>query len=85
MSSIVFIAATFRSTESAAMARDRLRRYQARQEGKLRLVPPPTAAAATVVAGPIHEYDLVVVRRTVEELGGRLRIVVPRNGSASVG
>lgn len=60
------------------MARDRLRRYQARSEGKLRLVPPPTESSATVVAGPIHDYDLDAVRRTVEELGGRLAIVVPR-------
>jgi hypothetical protein len=76
--SIVMIAATFRDAEVAALARDRLRRYQARSEGKLRLVPPPTDTVATVVAGPIHDYDLDVVRRTVEDLGGRLAIVVPR-------
>ncbi len=61
------------------MARDRLGRYQARSEGKLRIVPPPADPAPRVVAGPIHDYDLDVVRRTVEELGGRLAIVVPRN------
>jgi hypothetical protein len=79
MNGIVLIAAAFASTEIAGVALDRLRRYQAGREGRLRMArlgAVGRVADDAVVAGPVFEDDVEVVRRTVEDLGGRLAVIV---------
>ncbi len=79
MNGIVLIAAAFASTEMASIALDRLRRFQAGREGRLRMArlgAVGRVADDTVVAGPVFEDDLETVRSTIEDLGGRLAVVV---------
>jgi hypothetical protein len=79
MTGIVLIGAAFASREIATIAFDRLRRYQARRAGKLpmaRLGAVGRVADDIVVAGPVLEDDLGAVYRTVEDLGGRMAVVV---------
>jgi hypothetical protein len=83
MNGIVLIAAAFASTEIASIALDRLRRYQAGREGRLRMARLGAVgrfADDAVVAGPVFEGDLEVVRQTVEGLGGRVAVVVRQRG-----
>jgi hypothetical protein len=79
MTGIVLIGAAFASREIATIAFDRLRRYQARRAGKLRMArlgAVGRVADDIVVAGPVLEDDLGAVYRTVEDLGGRMAVVV---------
>jgi hypothetical protein len=79
MTGIVLIAAAFATNELASIALDRLRRYQAKRAGKLRMARLGAVgrfADDVVVAGPVLEDDLEAVRRTIEDLGGRVAAVV---------
>ena len=79
MTGIVLIGAAFATREIASIAFDRLRRYQARRAGKLRMArlgAVGRVADDIVVAGPVLENDLEAVYRTVEDLGGRVAVVV---------
>lgn len=79
MTGIVLIGAAFASREIASIAFDRLRRYQARRAGKLRMArlgAVGRVADDILVAGPVLEDDLEAVYRTVEDLGGRVAVVV---------
>jgi hypothetical protein len=81
---IVLIAAAFASTDMARIALDRLRRFQAAREGRLRMARLGAVgriADDAVVAGPVFEDDLEAIRSTVEDLGGRLAVVVHQRGS----
>jgi hypothetical protein len=60
------------------MARDRLRRFQAREAGKIRCVPPPGGEAPTIVAGPIRGLDLETAMVVITELSGELVSAVRR-------
>jgi hypothetical protein len=76
---IVLFGAAFASREIASIAFNRLRRYQARRAGKLRMArlgAVGRVADDVVVAGPVLEDDLEAVRRTVEDLGGHVAVVV---------
>jgi hypothetical protein len=80
MTGIVLIAAAFASTELATIALGRLRRYQAGRAGTLRMARLGAAGRVVddaVVAGPVFEEDLEAVRRTIEDLDGRVAAVVP--------
>ncbi len=84
MNGIVLIAAAFASRDMASIALGRLRRYQAEREGRLRMArlgAVGRVADDAVVAGPVFEDDLDTVRSTVEDLGGRLAVVVRRRRS----
>jgi len=84
MNGIVLIAAAFTSRDMASLALDRLRRYQAEREGRLRVArlgAVGRVADDAVVAGPVFEDDLDTVRSTVEDFGGRLAVVVRRRRS----
>jgi hypothetical protein len=84
MNGIVLIGAAFVLTEIARIALDRLRHYQAPREGRLRIARLGAVgrfADDAVVAGPVFEDDLVSIRRTVEDLGGRLAVVVRKRRS----
>ncbi len=74
----IFVAARFPTGELAALGRDRLRRFQAREAGKVRLVMPLDDGAPTVVAGPIRGLDLDDALRVVAELGGEVLSAVRR-------
>ena len=79
MTGIVLIGAAFATREIASIAFDRLRRYQARRAGKLRMArlgAVGRVADDIVVAGPVLENDLEAVYRTVEDLGDRVAVVV---------
>jgi histidinol-phosphate/aromatic aminotransferase/cobyric acid decarboxylase-like protein len=79
MTGIVLIGAAFASREIASIAFDRLRRYQARRAGRLRMArlgAVGRVADDIVVAGPVLEDHLEAVYRTVEDLGGRVAAVV---------
>jgi hypothetical protein len=79
MHGIVLIGAAFASTEVAGIALDRLRRFQAAREGRLRIArlgAVGRVADDAVVAGPVFEDDLETIRGTVEDLGGRIAVVV---------
>jgi histidinol-phosphate/aromatic aminotransferase/cobyric acid decarboxylase-like protein len=79
MPGLVLSGAAFASREIATIAFDRLRRYQARRAGKLRMArlgAVGRVADDIVVAGPVLEDDLGAVYRTVEDLGGRMAVVV---------
>jgi histidinol-phosphate/aromatic aminotransferase/cobyric acid decarboxylase-like protein len=79
MTGIVLIGAAFASREIASIAFDRLRRYQARRAGTLRMARLGAAGRVAddiVVAGAVLEHDLEAVYRTVEDLGGRVAVVV---------
>jgi hypothetical protein len=71
------VAAVFPSEEFAAVAQIRLRRFQAREAGRLRLTPPGPGEAVDryVLSGPIYRDDLASVRTTVNMLQGRLVVV----------
>ncbi|MGH2513074.1 MAG: hypothetical protein ACRDGQ_10335 [Candidatus Limnocylindrales bacterium] len=75
----MLVAASFSDPLMAGLARDRLRRFQLREEGRIRLVPSPAGLPATVVAGPVAGADLEAVRQVVFELGGQLIVTVPRH------
>jgi hypothetical protein len=74
---IAFVAAVFPSEESAAIAQIRLRQFQAREAGKLRLTPPSTETGLErfVVSGPVYREDLSAVRLAIDTLQGRLVVV----------
>ena len=78
---LAFVAAAFDTYEDADDARIRLRRYQAREAGKLRLTVPDSAPGSStfVVSGPVRAEDLEWVRATVDALGGRLIVVTMQN------
>jgi len=81
MHGIVLIGAAFASTEVAGIALARLRRFQAGREGRLRIARLGAVgriADDAVVAGPVFEDDLEAIRGTVEDLGGRIAVVVRR-------
>lgn len=74
---IAFVAAVFPSEELAAVAQIRLRRFQVREAGALRLTPAPDGDAVerSVLSGPVYREDLASVRGTVDALQGRLVVV----------
>jgi hypothetical protein len=84
---VAFVAATFATHDDADDARIRLRRYQAREAGKLRLTVPETApgSRAFVVSGPVRAEDLEPVRAAVGELRGRLIVVTLERRSSPEG
>jgi hypothetical protein len=74
----VFLAARFPTGQLAALGRERLRRFQAREAGKVRLVIPLDDGAPTVVAGPIRGLDLEDAMVVVADLGGEVLSAVRR-------
>jgi hypothetical protein len=79
MPEVALIAAAFATREIASLALARLRRFQARREGGLRMAPLGAVGRIVdevVVAGPVFEDDLGDVRGVVEGLGGRMAVVV---------
>jgi hypothetical protein len=69
---VVFVAARFPTGELAALGRDRLRKFQAREAGKVRQVIPPDGQDPVVVAGPIRGLDLQDALRVVADLHGTI-------------
>jgi hypothetical protein len=67
----------FPSEECAAIAQMRLRGFQARVAGKLRLTPASsdTGLDRFVVSGPVYREDLAAVRLAIDALQGRLVVV----------
>jgi hypothetical protein len=84
MAGVVLIGASFSTMEIAGLALDRLRRHQGRWAGKLRLARLGAVGRrvdAAVVAGPVTADDLAEVRSMIEQLGGRLAVVVAEGQS----